>query len=105
MTVAALQALGAPFATADVGVLEGALTFAGSLVSRKAWGSKADSGVLYLAAHEALCELQPDDLRMTSKKVGPLSVTYADATERPLTATRWGRKYLALRRTVFASRC
>lgn len=85
--------------------------------NRDAWGSKADSGVIFLVAHMLLLDKRALDGKagqfkgpLTSESVGPLSRSFASPLGRGneqdawLMQTQWGMQYLELRKLVFAMR-
>jgi hypothetical protein len=84
-----------------------AISDAALQVSSLVWGSKTDLGILLLAmhnlaiSHPELGQTGP----VTSERVGDLSRSYATPSlgSHELAETRYGRRFLALKRTVSAA--
>lgn len=77
-------------------------------VNRRAWGARADDGVMYLAAHLAIQGGKGSSAPagpVASVTVGEVSQSYAVApVADSYGATYYGREYQALLQLVFASR-
>lgn len=84
-------------------------------VCRDAWGSRADDGVSYLAAHLYSCFGGTSATGgggaagpVTSKKVDQIQATFAVGDifkNSDLGTTKFGRRFLSLRKLQFAARC
>ena len=91
------------FEKADPCDLEVWLDIAGTMINVKVWRAKASHGHRLLAAHlytSATSGAGSDIL--TSVKVGPVSKSFAVkvSDDAELGSTRWGKMYLAMRRTL-----
>ena len=85
-------------------------------ISRTAWSSLADSGVLHLAGHKiavlagSRSGKKPAPGPVQAKSVGGVSISYGaqfgalGAADNSLTSTHYGREYLRLRSLVFGKR-
>jgi hypothetical protein len=73
-----------------------------SMINLDCWGNKADCGHIYLTAHFLTVASGIADGTITSKKIDKLAISYAGAPpgEGELSETRWGRMYMALKRTL-----
>ena len=103
-----------PTATIDQYLAE-----AGRMHSTDCWGDKSDDGLAYLTAHflvafaqsgeGAGCDLGPGPL--TNDRVGQVSSSWSPLTvpkifaQDDLGTTKYGRRYLSLRNTLFCCRC
>lgn len=89
-------------------VIERAIGKADRRVNRKAWGARADDGVIALAAHLLTVRKQgPGGAPgpVASVSVGDVSQSFAVvASEGDYASTRYGREYQELLRLVFADR-
>ena len=85
-------------------------------VCRPSWLSRADDGVSYLAMHLFTVFGSSKSLgggpfgfgAVSSKKVDQVSVSYAvgeSFRESDLGSTAYGRRFISLRRLIFAPRC
>jgi hypothetical protein len=111
VTAAVLKARFSEFADTADELVEAALAEAELQVSRTAWGeARADAGVTYLAAHILKLDAQGGDAPpgpVTSERLMSWGATYAVPTSgssEPEATTAYGRRFLALRRGVFAPR-
>lgn len=110
VTPAQVKAIATEFASTDNDAVQGAIDLAEERTNRTAWGSKADTSVIYMAAHllklDALQSTAPIN-PITSESAGPLSRSYAvDAasSEDDLNSTIWGKRYKGLQRTIMVPR-
>lgn len=95
-----------PVATVDLALADALLQ-----INATNWGSKADLGQIYLAAHLLKTwELQSAAASgpVSSRKDGDLAETYAVITaplsDAALQSTVWGSLYLEIRSTIFSLR-
>jgi len=79
------------------------------------WGGKSDDGLSYLTAHLLAmfgasgdgCD-DPAPGPVTSEREGAVAASYAvsdEAKQSEFGSTKYGRRYLELRRTIFVTRC
>lgn len=110
LTPANLQTRLPEFADADAGLVQMCLDEAAGEVNRKAWGGRADRGVLNLAAHLLVVSELGKSAKsgpVASKRVGGVSISYdarAAMSDAMLQTTPYGAEYLRLRSLVLASR-
>ncbi len=107
--IADLKARATEFASTADATITLALADAALQINRTNWGSKADLGTIYLAAHILkVWELQSAAAAgpVTKLKDGDLAVEFGFASSSPdlssYAATIWGREYLALRDQIFS---
>jgi hypothetical protein len=89
------------------------LDMAALSINVSAWGNKADMGQTYLAAHylKTADETAAGDAAagpVTQEAVGQVSASYQVGeafSDSEYGSTAYGRRYLELRKTVFACRC
>jgi hypothetical protein len=89
------------------------LDFAAQQINAAAWGLKYDQGLIYLTGH--LLKLDADSKDgggaagpVSAETVGQVSASYQIgeyASESEFGSTVYGRRYLELRKLVFACRC
>lgn len=110
VTVAGFKVLFPEFAGEVLARVQVFIDQAARRVNATQWGSRADDGVSYLAAHL----LYSGNLgagapagAVESERVGDIAVSYAvaDLPATELASTSYGRRYLDLRSLVFSGRC
>lgn len=89
------------------------LDFAATQINVCAWGNKADQGLIYLTGH--FLKLDLDNANggaaagpVSQEAVGQVSASYQigeSFSDSEFGVTSYGRRYLELRKTVFACRC
>lgn len=114
VTAASLKARHVAFAATADATVEAAIAEAERCTNRDRWGSKADDGVTYLAAHilavDALAAQSANAKGpITSESIGPLSWAYqapqqTSAADTQLSSTTYGQSYMRLRASLYLSR-
>lgn len=77
------------------------------------WGGKSDDGLAYLTAHLIAMFADPTGDEpgagpVTSEREGQVQVSYAvsDAFKaNDFGSTKYGRRYISMRKTIFVTRC
>ena len=114
VTEASLKAKFPGLAAATSGTLQPWINEAELNVCRVAWGSRADDGVSYLAAHLYSCfgssasGAAGASGPLMSKRVDQIAATYKVGdvfANSDLGTTKYGRRFLGLRGLIFAPRC
>lgn len=110
VTASQVKAIATEFSSTDDDTVTAAIVLAEERTNRTAWGVKADTSVIYLAAHL----LKLDGLQssaavnpVSSETVGPISRSYAvhaEAGEDDLNSTIWGKRYKGLQSTLMVPR-
>lgn len=105
-------------ASIDSATIDQYLAEAGRMHNSDCWGDKSDDGLAYLTAHFLVafastdgtgCDLGPGPL--TGDREGQVSASWSPLTvpkifaKDDLGTTKYGRRYLSLRDTLFCCRC
>ncbi len=115
VSVKDLRAKFPEFKQCDTGIGTLAIEEAECNINATAWGSRADLGTLYLAAHLLKIASKGDSLPggpLSSYKAGDITAQWATPrldgagaiTAGTLLRTVYGMRYMELRRLIFASR-
>jgi len=111
-TLADFQAKFPTLGSEDETLITDCLAEASREVSATAWGTRSDDGILWLAAHilQKLLDSATSDVgAITQMKVGDRSVSFASSSSSGdgsdwYSTTKYGTRYIALRKLVFGSR-
>lgn len=109
-TAPATYEMSGPNLTGGSTLIEFTLNVAASMVNASAWRAKANAATIYLAAHMLAVETGlggGETGVITSRGMDRLSTANAstsfDTGDAAMASTRWGRMYLALRKTLLVT--